>query len=119
MSKSVVGMAARPAVAGPSYSELVQATVAQRRLADTFVDTTCDPPRVFTFGGMIGHVISSEPYGARSCRALESAGVTDLGQRPDARARPRVLTDAGRQPAAADRCGSGWSGVCLGCPKRS
>jgi AraC family transcriptional regulator len=80
VSKSAVGMAARPAVAGPSYSELVQATVAQRRLADTFVDTTCDPPRVFTFGGIIGHVTT---FGAVRRTlvpgALESAGITDLG----------------------------------------
>jgi AraC family transcriptional regulator len=44
------------------------------------VDTTCDPPRVFTFGGMIGHVIT---FGAVRrtlvLGALESAGTTDLG----------------------------------------
>ena len=80
LSKSAAGMAARHAVAGPSYREFVQVTIAQGRLADTFVDTTCDRPRVFTFGGMIGHVIT---FGAVRrtlvLGALESAGVTDLG----------------------------------------
>jgi AraC family transcriptional regulator len=78
--RSAAGLAARHAVAGPSYREFVQVTIDQGRLADTFVDTTADRPRVFTFGGMIGHVIT---FGAVRrtlvLGALESAGVTDLG----------------------------------------
>ena len=78
--RSAAGLAARHAVAGPSYREFVQVTIDQGRLADTFVDTTADRPRVFTFGVMICHVIT---FGAVRrtlvLGALESAGVTDLG----------------------------------------
>ena len=78
--KSPAGLRARHDVAGPAYREFVADTIAQGRLADTFVDTTCDEPRTFTFGGMIGHVIT---FGAVrrtvALGALDSAGVTDLG----------------------------------------
>jgi AraC-like DNA-binding protein len=78
--KTPAGLRARHEVAGPAYREFVADTIAQGRLADTFVDTTCDEPRTFTFGGMIGHVIT---FGAvrrtLALGALDSAGITDLG----------------------------------------
>jgi AraC family transcriptional regulator len=44
------------------------------------VDVTCEPPRVFTYGGVVAHVLT---FGAHRrtlvCGALADAGVTDLG----------------------------------------
>ena len=66
--------------AGPAFLSEVRSVVDQGRLDETFVDATCDPPEVFTYGGMIAHVLT---FGAfRRTRALElldEAGVTDLG----------------------------------------
>jgi hypothetical protein len=78
--KTPAGLKARHEAAGPAYREFVADTIAQGRLADTFVDTTGEEPRTFTFGGMIGHVIT---FGAvrrtLALGALDSAGITDLG----------------------------------------
>ena len=78
--RTPAGLKARHEAAGPAYREFVRETIAQGRLADTFVDTTCDTPVTFTFGGMIAHVIT---FGAvrrtLALGALDSAGITDLG----------------------------------------
>ena len=53
------------------------------RAGDTFVDALCDPPRVFTYGGMVAHVLT---YAAHRrtlvAGALYSAGVRDLEDDP-------------------------------------
>lgn len=76
---SVPGLAARHAVAGRDYRDWVAETIELGRLADTFVDTTCDEPATHTMGGTIGHVLC---FGAvrrtLALGALASAGVTDL-----------------------------------------
>ncbi len=70
----------RLADAGPAFVESVDAIVREDRLDETFVDVTCEPPRVFTYGGMIAHVLT---FGAHRrtlvCGALADAGITDLG----------------------------------------
>jgi AraC-like DNA-binding protein len=66
--------------AGPAFLAEVRTVVAENRLDETFVDATCEPPEVFTYGGMIAHVLTFG--GHRRTRALElldAAGVTDLG----------------------------------------
>jgi hypothetical protein len=49
------------------------------RFDDSFVDTTCEPPRVFTYGGMVAHVLTFAAH-RRSLLvgAFHTAGITDL-----------------------------------------
>ena len=52
----------------------------QGRLDDTFVDALCEPAEVFTYGGMIAHVLTFAAH--RRClvvMALDKHGVSDLG----------------------------------------
>ena len=44
------------------------------------MDAICDPPEVFTYGGMIAHVLTFAAHRRTLvCGALIEAGVTDLG----------------------------------------
>lgn len=74
---------ARLASAGPSFLAQVREVAAQDRFGDTFVDVVCDPPRVFTYGGMVAHVLT---YAAHRrtlvAGALYSAGVRGLDDDP-------------------------------------
>lgn len=77
---SVGCMRTRLAEAGPTFAESVDAVVREDRLDETFVDTLCDPPRVFTYGGMIAHVLTFAAHRRTLvCGALADAGITDLG----------------------------------------
>ncbi|MQA80875.1 MAG: helix-turn-helix domain-containing protein [Streptosporangiales bacterium] len=77
---SVGGLRARLATAGPEFVSLVRRLTEEGRLDETFVDATCEPPVVFSYGGMIAHVVTFAAY-RRSvvALALYSAGITDLG----------------------------------------
>ena len=47
---------------------------------ETFVDAVCDPPEVFTYGGMIAHVLTFAAHRrVLVLGALSDAGITDLG----------------------------------------
>ena len=64
---------------GPAFVAQVRATVDEGRLDDTFVDVTCDPPRVFTYGGMIAHVLTFAAVRRLVVLgALENVGIDDL-----------------------------------------
>jgi len=73
-------MRRRLAEAGPAFVGLANHLAAERRLEETFVDAICDPPEVFTYGGMLAHVLT---FGATRrtvlIGALTSAGIDDLG----------------------------------------
>ena len=56
--ESVTSMRARLAEAGPAFLSGVRTIVDEGRLDETFVDAICDPPEVFTYGGMIAHVLT-------------------------------------------------------------
>ena len=58
----------------------------QGRLDDTFVDALCEPAEVFTYGGMIAHVLTFAAYRRTLVvLALARHGVDELGLgRPDA-----------------------------------
>lgn len=75
------GLARRHAVAGRDYRRMVAEAIAEQTMADTLVDTTCEPLRTHTVGGVIGHVIT---FGAvrriMAVGALRSVGVGDLDQ---------------------------------------
>lgn len=66
--------------AGPAYLAVAKAAIDEGRLDETFVDATCEPPEVFTYGGMIAHVLTFAAYRrVRALELLDEAGVTDLG----------------------------------------
>jgi AraC-like DNA-binding protein len=70
----------RHADAGSRFVALVNRLNDEGRFDESFVDTTCEPPRVFTYGGMVAHVLTFAAH--RRCvlvGAFHSAGITDLG----------------------------------------
>jgi AraC family transcriptional regulator len=77
---SVGSLRARLAECGPEFAAGLAQIVREDRLDETFVDAVCDPPRVFTYGGMIAHVLT---FGAHRrtlvCGALANVGINDLG----------------------------------------
>ena len=77
--KSVSTLRRELAEEGPAFLAQVRATVEEGRLDDTFVDVTCDPPKVFTYGGMIAHVLTFAAVRRLVVLgAFENLGVTDL-----------------------------------------
>ena len=78
--ESVASMRARLAAAGPAFLTQIRTIVDEGRLDETFVDAVCDPPEVFTYAGMIAHVLTFAAHRRTLvCGALIDAGVTDLG----------------------------------------
>lgn len=76
---SVDGLRSRLAAAGPEFLALVRRLCEEARLDETFVDATCQPPVVFTYGGMIAHVLNFAAFRrTQVLLALYSAGRTDL-----------------------------------------
>ena len=76
----VVAMRHRLATAGPAFVAQVRTVSEENRLDETFVDAICDPPEVFTYGGMIAHVLTFAAHRRTlAIGALHSAGITDLG----------------------------------------
>ena len=79
-TQSITGLRAKLGEVGPAFIEQVHAIVDDGRLDETFVDAVCDPPEVFTYGGMIAHVLTFAAHRRTLvCGALADAGVTDLG----------------------------------------
>ena len=70
----------RHAEAGSRFLALVTELNEQGRFDETFVDAVCDPPRVFTYGGMVSHVLTFAAHRrSLAILAFHAAGVTDLG----------------------------------------
>ncbi len=77
--KSLSTLRRELAAEGPAVLEQVRATVEQGRLDDTFVDVTCAPPKIFTYGGMVAHVLTFAAVRRLVVLgALETYGITDL-----------------------------------------
>jgi AraC family transcriptional regulator len=78
--ESLTSMRERLAVEGPTYLAHVRDVVADDRLDDTFVDALCEPAEVFTYGGMIAHVLTFAAH-RRTLVVLAFGrhGVEDLG----------------------------------------
>ena len=78
--ESIEAMRSRLADEGPTFLSNVHLLVDERRLDETFVDAVCDPPEVFTYGGMIAHVLTFAAHRrVLVAGALHDAGITDLG----------------------------------------
>ncbi len=58
----------------------VRDVVSEGRLDETFVDAHCTPPEVYTYGGLIAHVLTFAAHRRTLVvGALASAGIGDLG----------------------------------------
>jgi AraC-like DNA-binding protein len=78
--ESVAHMRSRLEQVGPAFLDQVRTIVDEGRLDETFVDAICDPPEIFTYGGMIAHVLTFAAHRRTLvCGALIDAGVSDLG----------------------------------------
>jgi AraC family transcriptional regulator len=76
----VEDMRTRLAEAGRTFLGHVREVCDQGRLDETFVDAVCEPPEVFTHGGMIAHVLTFAAHRRTLVvGALHGAGITDLG----------------------------------------
>lgn len=68
------------AEAGPAFVHLVRRVCADEALDTVFLDATCNPPRSFSYGGMVAHVLTFAAHRRMLVLgALHDAGVTDLG----------------------------------------
>ncbi len=78
--ESVGSMRRRLALEGATYLAHVRDVSAEGRLDDTFIDAMCDPVQIFTYGGMIAHVLTFAAHRRTLVAgALINAGITDLG----------------------------------------
>ena len=81
--ESLCSMRKRLAASAPVFLGNVRDACERGRLDDTFVDATCDAPYVFTYGGMIAHVLTYAAHRRTLVSgALHSAGITDLEDDP-------------------------------------
>jgi AraC family transcriptional regulator len=77
--ESLASIRARLDEAGPAFLEEVQSVVDERRLDETFIDAHCEPAEVFTYGGLIAHVLTFAAFRRiLVLGALYKAGITDL-----------------------------------------
>jgi len=79
-NEPVTDMRARLATQGPAFLAEVRRVVSDGRLDETFVDASCTPVEIFTYGGLIAHVLTFAAHRRTLLvGALTSAGFTDLG----------------------------------------
>ncbi|MEO5852223.1 MAG: AraC family transcriptional regulator [Nocardioides sp.] len=78
--ESLSSMRARLADEGATYLAHVREVVDGDRLDDTFVDALCEPAEVFTYGGMVAHVLTFAAHRRTLVAlALGRHGVEELG----------------------------------------
>ena len=78
--ESLASIRSRLRDAGPVFLDRAREVIDGSRLDETFVDAICDPPQVFTYGGMLAHVLTFAAHRRTlAIGALHSAGITDLG----------------------------------------
>jgi AraC family transcriptional regulator len=94
--ESVVDIRARLDIAGPAFLAEVRRVVEGGRLDETFIDAQGEAVEVFTYGGLIAHVLTFAAHRRiLVLGALESAGIPDLGNGD-----PRLWVAEGGQLAA-------------------
>ena len=78
--ESLMSIRQRLSEEGPTYLAHVRDVCENGRLDDTFVDALCTPAEVFTYGGMIAHVLTFAAHRRTLVvLALADAGISDLG----------------------------------------
>jgi AraC family transcriptional regulator len=77
--ESVEDMRGRLAEQGALFLSQVRDVVSAGRLDETFVDAHCSPPEVYTYGGLIAHVLTFAAHRRTLVvGALTAAGIDDL-----------------------------------------
>jgi AraC-like DNA-binding protein len=70
-------------VQGPQFLDRVRDVATGNRLAETFVDATCTPAQVFSYGGMIAHVLTYAAHRRTLVTgALATAGLPAIDDDP-------------------------------------
>ena len=78
--ESLGSMRERLATEGPTYLGHVRDVAGSGRVGDTFVDALCEPAEVFTYGGMIAHVLTFAAHRRTLVvLALGKHGLEELG----------------------------------------
>jgi len=78
--RTIAALRRRYAVAGPAFLELANGIRARGEEDTTFIDVTCDPPRTFSYGEMIAHVLNFSAYRRTlALGALHEYGIDTLG----------------------------------------
>ena len=78
--RTPTGLRLRLDAVAPRFQELVVTPIREGRTEETFIDAVCDPPRTFTYGGMVAHILTfAAVRRTLAVGALETAGVPDLG----------------------------------------
>lgn len=78
--ESIASLNERIDVEGPRYLATVRDVIEGDRLDETFVDALCEPAEVFTYGGMIAHVLTFAAHRRTLVLlALDTHGQSDLG----------------------------------------
>jgi AraC family transcriptional regulator len=78
--ETIDSMRSRLAEEGATFLAQVHQVTEEVRLDETFVDAVCEPPEMFTYGGMIAHVLTFAAHRRTLVAgALSDAGITDLG----------------------------------------
>jgi AraC family transcriptional regulator len=78
--ESIDAMRGRLAEVAPVFVAHVREVAEQGRLDETFVDALCEPAEVYTYGGMIAHVLTFAAYRRTLVvGALDAAGIPELG----------------------------------------
>lgn len=78
--ESLTSARRRLAEAAPVFVGHVRDAIEQGRLDDVFVDASCDPPYVCSYGAMVAHVLTFAAHRRTlAVRALDKHGVTRLG----------------------------------------
>ncbi|MDX6325406.1 MAG: hypothetical protein QOK15_1760 [Nocardioidaceae bacterium] len=73
-------MRQRLSVEGPAYLARIREVIEEARLDETFVDALCEPTEVFTYGGMVAHVLTFAAHRRTLVAlALKKYGVERLG----------------------------------------
>src|SRR3954464_6786043 len=78
--ESISDMTTRLSEQGAKFLAEVRRVVGENRLDETFIDAHCSPPEVYTYGGLIAHVLNFAAFRRTLVLgALASAGIDDLG----------------------------------------
>jgi hypothetical protein len=78
--ESTSDMTSRLSEQGTKFLAEVRRVVGENRLDETFIDAHCSPPEVYTYGGLIAHVLTFAAFRRTLVLgALTSAGIDDLG----------------------------------------
>jgi AraC family transcriptional regulator len=80
VDSSLSGLRGRLEAVDPEFLRIVRQVRDRGEWDAVFVDPTCDPPRSFTFGAMVAHVLTFQAYRRQLLLvALKRHGITDLG----------------------------------------